>query len=68
MNITVIGLGYVGLVTAVSFANMGYRVHGIDINKLNVAKINAGKSPVYEKGVNEQLMKLLNKSLFVHSN
>ena len=68
MNITVIGLGYVGLVTAVSFANMGYRVHGIDINKLNVAKINAGKSPVYEKGVNELLMKLLNKSLFVHSN
>ena len=67
MNITVIGLGYVGLVTAVSFANMGYRVHGIDINKKTIKKINSGSSPIYEKGINELIEKYLNKSFDVSS-
>ena len=67
MNITVIGLGYVGLVTAVSFANMGYRVHGIDINKKTIKKINSGNSPIYEKGTNELITKYLNKSFDVSS-
>lgn len=42
----VVGLGYVGLPLAVAFANVGFRITGIDRSKSKVATINAGKSDV----------------------
>jgi len=51
--ISVFGLGYVGCVTAALFAARGDRVLGVDINPDKVAMINAGKSPIVEKGLEE---------------
>lgn len=42
--ICVIGLGYVGLPEAVSFAQAGYRVIGLDVNRERVNQVNAGSS------------------------
>ena len=46
MNITVIGLGYVGAVSAGCLARRGHHVTGVDVNPRKVASINAGEAPV----------------------
>jgi nucleotide sugar dehydrogenase len=45
MNITVVGLGKIGLPLAVQFARMGNRTFGADINALTVDAINSGEEP-----------------------
>ncbi len=56
MNISVIGTGYVGLVSGVCFAEMGNKVTCIDIDKKKVDIMSDGKSPIYEPGL-EVMMK-----------
>jgi UDPglucose 6-dehydrogenase len=56
-SISVIGLGVVGLTTAVGFRLKGYSVTGIDIDPEKVIKINDGISPIYEKALGEALLK-----------
>jgi len=51
MNITVVGIGYVGAVSAVCFAKRGHRVCGIDINRQKVDSINNGQPPIVEPGL-----------------
>ena len=43
-SISVIGLGYVGLPLALSFAKNGFKVHGYDIDKFKIKSIKSGKS------------------------
>ncbi|MFM7582782.1 MAG: 3-hydroxyacyl-CoA dehydrogenase NAD-binding domain-containing protein, partial [Caldilinea sp.] len=43
-HVAVIGLGYVGLPLAVSFAQAGYRVTGIDLDERKVERIERGES------------------------
>ncbi len=50
-TISVIGLGYVGSVTAGGFAKLGFRVIGVDVDKEKVEKLNAGYPPVFEPGL-----------------
>jgi UDP-N-acetyl-D-mannosaminuronate dehydrogenase len=38
-RISVVGLGYVGLIHAVGFANLGYRVLGYDVDRVKVEKL-----------------------------
>lgn len=51
MNITVVGLGYVGAVSAACLACKGHRVWGADINPEKVRIINEGRSPIVENGL-----------------
>jgi GDP-mannose 6-dehydrogenase len=51
MNVSVFGLGYVGSVSAASFAADGHAVIGIDINPDKVASLRAGRSPIVEEGL-----------------
>lgn len=51
MNISVIGAGYVGLVTGACFAKLGHTVTCVDIDEQKVQQINSGSSPIYEEGL-----------------
>jgi GDP-mannose 6-dehydrogenase len=53
MNVSVFGLGYVGSVSAASFAADGHRVIGVDVNADKVASLNEGRSPIVEKGLDD---------------
>lgn len=51
MNITVVGTGYVGLVTGTCFAETGNNVTCVDIDADKVARMKAGEVPIYEPGL-----------------
>lgn len=53
MNITVLGLGYVGCISAGCLAQRGHRVFGVDVNPVKVDLINQGRSPIVEKHIEE---------------
>jgi len=53
MKLTVIGSGYVGLVTGACLADVGNHVLCIDIDKVKVDRLNAGEVPIHEPGLDE---------------
>src|SRR5689334_18721143 len=55
MRVSVFGLGYVGSVSAASFAADGHEVIGVDVNPDKVASVNAGRSPIVEPGLDDLL-------------
>ncbi|MDB9885280.1 UDP-glucose/GDP-mannose dehydrogenase family protein [Gammaproteobacteria bacterium] len=64
MKITVIGCGYVGLVTATCFASLGHEVICLDTDKYIVRKLQQGVIPFFEPGLQERVQtSLKNKSL-----
>ena len=52
-KISVVGLGYIGLPTAATFASKGMKVIGIDVNKDAVNKINKGHIHIVEPGLGD---------------
>ena len=63
MKISVVGTGYVGLVSGVCFSEIGHDVVCVDKDFSKVDKINSGVSPIYEEGLDELLSKHINSSL-----
>ncbi|RPG75809.1 MAG: UDP-glucose/GDP-mannose dehydrogenase family protein [Euryarchaeota archaeon TMED85] len=63
MKISVVGTGYVGLVSGVCFAEVGHDVICVDNDYTKVNKINNGESPIYEEGLSELLKKHININL-----
>jgi len=55
MRVSVFGLGYVGSVSAASFAADGHQVVGVDVNSDKVAAVNAGRCPIIEPGLDDLL-------------
>jgi UDPglucose 6-dehydrogenase len=51
MNITVIGTGYVGLVTGACLADAGNSVFCLDVDESKVRRLNAGEMPIFEPGL-----------------
>jgi len=53
MNISVFGLGYVGIVTAACFAREGHQIMGVDVQPIKVDMVNAGQSPIIEDQIDQ---------------
>ena len=63
--ITVLGLGFVGLTTALGFSKKGFKVYGIDVNQQRVDSIRRFKVPFYEPHLDEVLREELGNSFVV---
>lgn len=63
MKISIIGTGYVGLVTGACLAEKGHQVTCVDINPERVAALNRAESPIFEAGLEELLRKHVGKGL-----
>ncbi len=63
MVVTVFGLGFVGLTTAVGFAEKGVTVYGLDVNTKRMDILKEGKLPFHEPGLDEALVRNLGKHL-----
>ena len=59
MKITVVGAGYVGLVTATCLAELGFRVQCIDKDERRIQALRAGQCPIYEPGLTALLQRNL---------
>ena len=57
MQITVVGTGYVGLVTGTCFADSGNHVRCVDIDSEKIDALNRGEVPIYEPGLSELVLK-----------
>lgn len=67
MKITVAGTGYVGLVTGVCLAEYGHSVTCVDIDDNKVALMKTGISPIYEPGLEELMVKNMDRLNFTTS-
>ncbi|HOJ64875.1 MAG TPA: UDP-glucose/GDP-mannose dehydrogenase family protein [Spirochaetota bacterium] len=68
MKITVIGAGYVGLVTAACFSELGNEVMCVEKIEEKLEKLNKGISPIYEPGLDELLIKNIKNNRITFTN
>ncbi|WP_124728315.1 UDP-glucose dehydrogenase family protein [Staphylospora marina] len=64
MNVTCIGSGYVGSVTAAAFAALGHHTCVVDVDPAKVESIRSGSSPIYEPGLEALIRRTVGKTLF----
>ena len=65
MNVTIIGTGYVGLVSAAVLAEIGHDVVCIDVNEEKIQRLRNGECPIFEKGLPELLEKNKHRMRFL---
>ncbi|TXS42835.1 nucleotide sugar dehydrogenase [Streptomyces sp. uw30] len=59
MRVSVLGLGYVGCVSAACLASLGHEVIGVDVNQVKVDLVNDGKAPVVEERIGELIAEVV---------
>jgi UDPglucose 6-dehydrogenase len=69
LNITIVGTGYVGLVTGTTLAELGNTVYCVDIDEDKVAAMQQGVVPIYEPGLEEMFLRnIQSRRLFFTTN
>ena len=68
MKVTVLGLGYIGLPTAVVISNFGHDVLGVDLNQSVIDRINQGQTHIVEEGLEELVRKSIESGTLRASN
>jgi UDPglucose 6-dehydrogenase/GDP-mannose 6-dehydrogenase len=63
MKISIIGAGYVGLVSSVCLAEKGHQVTCVDVDQDKIDRIKKGISPIYERGLEDLLKKNIDSNL-----
>ena len=63
MKVSIIGAGYVGLVSGACLADKGHHVVCVDVDETKVAEINAGCAPFYEAGLDDLLKKNIHENM-----
>ena len=66
-KITIVGLGYVGLPTALSFCKKGLKINGYDIDKKLIDNLNLGFTKINEDNIKNLLKKYVGKKFFPKS-
>jgi len=59
MDVTIIGCGYVGLVTGVCLASLGHTVRGVEKDQKKLATLQRGECPIFEPGLHDLLQETL---------
>ena len=67
MRISIVGTGYVGLVTGACFAERGHHVICVDVDPAKVNWINSRKAPIHEVGLQEMLERTVGRTLSASS-
>jgi UDPglucose 6-dehydrogenase len=62
MQVSIIGTGYVGLVSGTCFSEMGHKVTCIDYDQSKIDLLKTGTSPIYEPGLSEMLTRNIEKN------
>ena len=67
-SVSIVGLGYVGMCTAATFASRGIRTIGIDIDEKRVEQIRKGEAPLHEPQLDPMLKKAVKEKLLDATN
>jgi GDP-mannose 6-dehydrogenase len=64
MKLSIFGLGYVGLVTAVCLAKLGHDVTGVDISKIKISQLERLETPIKEDKLDSLLLEVMKNKKF----
>ena len=67
-SVSFIGLGYVGLCSALCFADRGFKTFGVDIDEEKISVLNGGKMPFFEPSSQTLLSHVLKRNLILTKN
>ena len=67
MNVTIVGTGYVGLVTGACLAELGNNVFCLDLDQAKIDLLNAGRMPIHEPGLEELVQRNMEEGRLVFS-